>query len=346
VSDLRVVDAALDKEGCEACGVVRRRSAGAWAFDSSYTLYDHPPAWPREEARQSAYGGWIAAALDAPPASVLDIGCGNGSLLLALRQRWPGAALSGIDPSSRGVLHAQAAGIHAVSGTTGGLDITADLVVSVNVIEHVPDPVAFLRDAAACAKASGQLVIVCPDGSRPSSELLFADHLWSFAPEQLAALVQQAGMMVVSQSRAPAELGAFQLVRAVVIESTSGTYPQAAAAPALLQAKRDYLRAWSRLDGILLERSQGADRLICFGIGEAAGLLRAYAPATWSRVVECVADDPERGTFGELRVHAWTGAVTDDAILLGVRPGVQPAIARRLEGLASRVVRWDDVVDA
>jgi SAM-dependent methyltransferase len=346
LSDLRVIGAGLDKAGCLSCGMVRRRSQAAWSFDATYDLYDHPPAWPREDARQSAYASWIAAVLDDEPSSILDVGCGNGSLLLAFRRRWPGAGLHGVDPASRSIVHARDAGVHASTGTLADVGTPADLVVSVNVIEHVTDPVGFLREAGGRATTAGQIVIVCPDGSRPSSELLFADHLWSFTPDHLAALVRQAGMTVAARAGAPPGLGAFQLIRAVPTAPGPDATVSTPAAGDLLDAKRDYLLAWSRLDEILLERAGEAAELICFGIGEAAGLLRAYAPRTWARVTACVADEPECERFGDLHVRAWAGAHAHQTILLGVRPSIHPALATRLEGAAGRVVRWDDIVAA
>ena len=48
---------------------------------------------------------------------VLDVGCGNGSLLLALGDEWPSATLAGCDPSAEAVAHANAAGCRVWQGT-------------------------------------------------------------------------------------------------------------------------------------------------------------------------------------------------------------------------------------
>src|SRR5262245_60839373 len=117
LSDLRVVDDALEKQACGACGVVRGRARSTALFESGYCLYDHPPGAPRESGRQDAYAAWLAAYVSRPPQSILDLGCGNGSLLLALQRRWPGATLHGLDPSAEAVRHACAVGIDARCGS-------------------------------------------------------------------------------------------------------------------------------------------------------------------------------------------------------------------------------------
>ena len=52
-----------------------------------------------------------------------------------------------------------------------------------------------------------------------------------------------------------------------------------------LWSRRDfYLKAWHDLDQALLNRSQSFPRLVAFGGGQTAALLRAYAPRTWTRL--------------------------------------------------------------
>ena len=316
-------------------------------FTSGYALYNHPPGAPREIARQRAYAAWIVAHVDRAPASVLDVGCGNGSLLLALAALWPHAALRGLDPSPESVKRARDAGINASAGTLDDVAVApAELVISVNVIEHAPAPAAFVRGLTRGLAARGTLALVCPDGSRAWGELVFADHVSSFAPEHLRHLLTAAGLEVLSTSRAPRELGPFQMVlagRAATFARPFTIEPVDAAS--LARTKREYLERWRRIEMVLQARS-GDGPLACFGIGEAAGLLRAYAPRIWARVTTCVADAPEQPSFGDLPVVDYAARPEMSAVLLGVRPPAQPIIASRLEADGHRVIRWDDLIEA
>ena len=345
LSDLRVIAAPLDKWICRTCAVVRRFAPPAGdLFSSGYSLYDHPPGSPREVARQDVYASWIASQFSVSPRSVLDAGCGNGSLLMALMRLWPEADMHGIDPSRDSTARARAMGIDARAEVLGEHAESVQLVISVNVIEHTLMPAEFARSAAGALAPDGELILICPDGRHPWTELLIADHCWSFAPWHLEQLLERAGIQVVSISVAPAELGPFVMVRGTrapggAVRASAPRVPTGLAAE-----KIRYLGAWSKLDAILRHRVS-TDVAVCFGIGEAAALLRAYAPNAWSCVRACTADDPERVEFGDLPVNDYR-LTPPTHVLLGVRPSAQASVAARLRADGHEVIRWDDVIAA
>ena len=346
LSDLRVIDEPLDKWICRACALVRRVAPpAAELFSSGYTLYDHAPGRTSETARQEIYAAWIAGTCEAAPRSILDVGCGNGSLLLALRQYWPGARLRGIDPSRESTRHAMEAGLDVATGTLETTAIEpAHLVICVNVVEHADDPALFVSQLVDAMVPDGTLMIVCPDGRRPWAELLFADHASSFVPAHLAELLRRAACRIERVGEAPAALGPFMMIVARREASASLIVPMDIDPVALRRDKHAYLEQWRALDGALLARS-ATPKLVCFGIGEAAGLLRAYAPETWSRVVACAADAPDQAVFGDRPVTTPEGLSPGADLLLGVRPLAQEQLAARFRD-RYHVIRWDDLIPA
>jgi hypothetical protein len=85
--------------------------------------------------------------------------------------------------------------------------------------------------------------------------------------------------------------------------------------------------------------------VVCFGAGEAAGLLRAYAPRAWSSVRACTVDGHAHGVFGELPMIPIDAVGRGDTVLIGVRPADQRRVADRLRDRFPRVITWYDLVE-
>jgi 2-polyprenyl-6-hydroxyphenyl methylase/3-demethylubiquinone-9 3-methyltransferase len=149
--------------------------------------------------------------------SALDIGCGAGLLCEPLARL--GAAVTGVDAAAENVAaaaaHAEGVGldIRYMAGEVASLDIgTFDLVTSVEVIEHVADKAAFLRDVAARLAPDGLLVMSTPNRTAASRLLLVGaaeavgyvpkgTHRWEdfVTPEELEALLAEAGLTVTAK---------------------------------------------------------------------------------------------------------------------------------------------------
>lgn len=96
---------------------------------------------------------------------VLDIGCGGG--LVSEPMARLGADMTGIDPAAENIAaarsHAEAQGIVIDYRATTVEDLAAagetfDAVLCLEVVEHVPDPAAFLKVCAGLVRPGGMLV--------------------------------------------------------------------------------------------------------------------------------------------------------------------------------------------
>ena len=104
------------------------------------------------------------------PELLVDVGCGTGGLLSRLAEHHPEATIVGVDPSDhaldgarrrllgRNLVAACKASALAVPLPTG----SADCLVSMDVIEHLDDDVAALREYARVVKPGGRVVIAVP----------------------------------------------------------------------------------------------------------------------------------------------------------------------------------------
>lgn len=345
-SDLRVIDRPLRKRACTVCGYTGVSGDSPLLDFGDYELYAHAPGRKEERARQAAFARWIAELVPAP-VSVFDAGCGNGSLLVELHEHWPAAVRSGRDPAAAAVAFARAAGIDAQVGSINASEATASrsaLVISINVIEHTRDPLAFVRGLAKRVDPSGLIVLIAPDGAIPSAELLIADHRHSFYAEHLGALCERADLVVVRQERAPHALGA--LVATIARPRTGlGSLPRTFADPGpTIAAQVRFLGSWAALERKLRARLPEPRRLVAFGVGEAAGMLRAYAPAVWELISCCTVDTRDMDRFGDRPVIEASDLRTADAVIVAVRPAAAASVAARLEAAGHTAIRYDDLI--
>lgn len=154
----------------------------------------------------------ILASLPADSA-VVDLGCGNGSILGQLRGR--GMQLYGLDISSSGIAVARTAfpdvGFEVADLTSDlsnfPLAGKCDLVISTEVIEHVFQPRAFAKNCYLLLKPGGRLVLSTPYHGYAKNLLLalagrFDGHftaLWDYghikfwSRRTLTALLREAG---------------------------------------------------------------------------------------------------------------------------------------------------------
>lgn len=351
LSDGRIVDYPLARVACAHCGVARHAAPPTPArvaafYDDAYALYDNPIGGFFEDKRQQKYAAWLTERLGVADArSLFEIGCGNGSLMYLLRDAVPGLAVAGIEPAGGAVAHGRSVGLDIAQGGFADMaaDRSADVVIAINVIEHVGDPVALLRHAARVAGADGRVVIVHPDGERPSSELLFVDHLHSFTKAAIVAAAERAGLNLRVSERAPDALGPFVgHVLSVARGEWRDDWPMM---DRLQQARRGALADWAALDARLGERLAPFAHVRCFGTGEAAAMLRCYAPEAWRRIEGFVVDAAP-GDFDGRAVGVLSDLPpsADMAVLLALREDVQAAVGDRLAALGYRPIRWDDLV--
>jgi SAM-dependent methyltransferase len=184
------------------------------------------------------------ARIGGPVTSIVDVGCGGGYVLGRLRER--GYRVAGIDPSPVAARFGVQRGIPIVSSFYPARHDLGrfDLVLSSGTLEHVPDPVGFLRAHRGDLAAGGAVVISVPS-SGPMIELgdpsmLLHEHLSYFDADSLRRTVERAGYEVLALE--PASYG---LTLYCLAQPRHGA---GAAAPAEGQGWPEFKRFRARLD--------------------------------------------------------------------------------------------------
>lgn len=157
----------------------------------------------------------LAGELPHPPRSIAEIGCGDGVLLDCLARRGVGEYRDGFEISERAV--ALASGRPGVSSvqrfdgeTLPAADGAYDLTVLSHVLEHVPDPLPLLKEAARISRA---VVVEVPlednrSASRPAAQRGREQigHLHRFNRGDIHAMCTAAALEVAAELSDPLPL--------------------------------------------------------------------------------------------------------------------------------------------
>jgi SAM-dependent methyltransferase len=181
-------------------------------YDSAYARGgERHAAWRELGARGKAdHVLSLCASVGLASSSVVEIGCGDGSLLAELSSRGFGGTLSGFDISLAAVELARARAIPRVDrlevfdGARLPVDDGAfDLGVLSHVLEHVPEPLPLLTEAAQACRA---LIVEVPlernaSGGRAAKRAASDEigHLQSLDRAAVRELVADAGLRVAGE---------------------------------------------------------------------------------------------------------------------------------------------------
>jgi len=213
VFSFEILPRAFEMRECGECGLL---------FNSP-RLEDLQPLYAKEyyvfheseNARYARVFGQIRRHLDpswaipAAPLDVLEVGAAKGHLLHVLRHL--GHAVQGVELSSSAAQSAREqfdvdvlnGSIEEYVSARGHDRRPHDVVWCNDVLEHVPDPVSFVKSCAAALKPGGRLILDTPNGGAQAVREDKANwggynpyHIYFFGPANMELLLDKAGLRV------------------------------------------------------------------------------------------------------------------------------------------------------
>jgi SAM-dependent methyltransferase len=202
---------------CEHCGFVYADTS------ASQKDYDHYyEEFSKYEDKVTASGGGdkhydaqrlertasdIEKVISNKSATILDVGCGNGGLLLALKRKGYNN-LFGLDPSATCVTNVKELGIHAVKGGifSSKLNQQFDFIILSHVLEHVYDLQEAMENVNSWLKVGGILYIEVPDAQRYADQYIVPyyyfdiEHINHFDEQSINNLISSHDLILINSN--------------------------------------------------------------------------------------------------------------------------------------------------
>lgn len=196
---------------CEQCALLRLHpQPGAATLSAAYTQAYAPHV-------RSGISGWAKRVLERrsvrlladyleSPRRVLDVGCATGELLLSIRQRG-NPHVTGVETSADAVAAARRRGLTVVEGEIGDAgfpDGSFDTVIASHTLEHVANPLTFMREVYRVLSPGGTVILWLPNSASLECRLFgrywlgydAPRHLTTFSTGTLGLLLHSAGFRI------------------------------------------------------------------------------------------------------------------------------------------------------
>lgn len=230
---------------------------------------------------------------------VLEVGAGKGLLLKRLKEYVTKPfLLSAVEPNQRSepFLKHNLSG-HAISMTTlensPFKDKIFNLIISHGVLEHVPDPITFLKSICACMDSKSILYIGVPNFETNPADLVTTDHLSKFTPQTIEFLFNVSGLKILSSNVNSYEVFMTYLVKKdeKKIEPYNHLSKNTKSSKETLIASLDYIkRSLKGFESAVEESIQKGKDLSIYGAGN-IGLLAIKYFNLNEKNIKCIYDD-------------------------------------------------------
>lgn len=222
--------------------------------------------------------------------SILEVGCGEGNLLLKFKQNFPNKRIIGLEVNEKAIVMGRKKGLD-IRNTKNHGNVKADLIISYAVIEHTVSPKHFLKYLQSFLNPGGYILLGTPHQDRIYYDIFFADHLYHFNTTHLRQYAKLLGFICVKQSRGVWPINSFSLN--LFQESISKIKPSIHYSKTKVIDSILYYNHVFRVINNFLKKKNNLNKLAAFGLGEVFSLFSAYSDLKKKKITYGIDDFPK-----------------------------------------------------
>lgn len=219
---------------CATCGLGRAQASAfdpAAYYTQGYFSGDHPDGYADYRGAEPVLRREFARTVHfirryRHSGKLLEVGCAYGFFLQEAKRYF---TVAGIELAADAAAYCRRQGLAVETGTAEAIGCTGggpfDVIVLLDVIEHLPDPHAALSALARALTPDGVIVLTTGDFASIAARMLRSgwrlmtppQHLWFFAPRSMQRLAADAGLEIAALDHpwkiVPLSLAAYHLGR-------------------------------------------------------------------------------------------------------------------------------------
>ena len=276
---------------------------------------------------------------------ILDIGCGKGILLNRFKRQIPSSNLFGIEPSNNAIPYFKSI-MPEVEIFNGNFEVSPflnekfDFVASNGVLEHVPNPMEFLRLFKNCMGDQGYGFIGVPNFANNPADLFTFDHLSRLTPQTIEGIFKLAGLEIVESYISDIRVPMWFVVTHSNQENSETTNNLYERGFEKIQESIRYIeKTFNQYDKCVSE-ADPAEKIAIYGTGSIALIATKYSKLSFDRVSYFVDDNNTLWHTEKYGVPVVSPELIREEkvrhILVSSNPCYYPQIKEKIEKLINR----------
>lgn len=305
MSDQRIINSKISKIECKKCGLVRNKNVERqidYKKQYSYNTSRHKDIQffnkSGTQDRSSQVFEWINSLINKKQYSkiqtIIEIGCGEGNLLLKFQNEFSKKKIIGYEINERAIQKGRKKGLD-IRNLKNSITEKADLVISYAVIEHTTSPKNFLNMISNILNPEGLVLIGAPHQDRISHDVFFTDHNFHFSSKHIQDFARFENLKLLKKSTKKWPIDSFGIY---LFESTKYKMNK------IIKKRKNkckdsinfYLNSFRNMDKEL-EKIRKNEKFAVLGLGEFFSLFYSYTKLKNKKIDIAIDDFPKSTKF-------------------------------------------------